>query len=920
MSRRIGGRSLRLLSVVAVLVFSPASRAQTANQENKGINSGDYNIQGTVDVGYRQDWIGGNLNTYDTFVDLGTGVRLLNYTMNMRSLDHRGIFFDNLAFSNFGYGGDPDNVSRLRIEKNKWYDFSLVFRRHKNFWDYNLLANPLNPAPLAITNPVSSSPAAFPGIAINTSPAALYLVRRMQDYELTLLPESRVRFRLGYSRDVNEGPSLNSFHGTTDILLNQNFEVTTNAYHVGLDFRILPKTTISYDQFLDYNKLDTSYTLANTPFIASGPSGTLPVDLGLNWYYPPTSTTAPCGATLAAAPFPGGYPGFASPTCKEYQAYSRTAPARNFMPTERLSFQSAYFQRLEMSGSASYNSSNNVISNLSDIASEWTNPSASAGQIREAIVSGPANARQISVHANWSAIFSLTQRTRLVDSLNYDNWRTSGVFNQISTNLFATLPQVTGQTGILLPIAQFAPLASGGPTFASICPAPYTAITCPQHGSASAPDIYNTFNQSFLGQKRLSNTLQLEADLAKRISARIGYLYEQRQISETPWDALYPSNMTVPNSGAVYYPGGKGGTAANKFFAARGACAFPAGSNTLPAGCTLNADGSIVYTPALTTSADSSLYCANGTNSNPAFSIQTVFVGHCVTTINEHVGLAGLTLRPTDKLRIYADFQFGYNDNSYTRTSPRQIQSYKVHASYSPKPWTTLDGAVDIHENRDNVAEVNNLEHGRTYSFSTVLARSSKLAFTIGYNYTDISLQTFICFRDTSGTMTGSGGTPGYLLYTPTNSPCPFTTASATGAGTNSSINLGTTAFYTSHQHFAYSDVMWNPVKRITADVGYAGTFVGGSTVFLNPLQPAGTLAFNYQKPFVSLRFDIYRGLSYKTTCNYYGYNSKAPITASIPVTVPITGGSAAAMYTLQPIAAPDFNGSTLMLALQYAF
>ena len=64
----------------------------------------------------------------------------------MRSFDHKGLLFDDLNFSNFGYGGDPNDVTRLRIGKNKWYDFRLLFRRDKNFWDYNLLANPLNPS------------------------------------------------------------------------------------------------------------------------------------------------------------------------------------------------------------------------------------------------------------------------------------------------------------------------------------------------------------------------------------------------------------------------------------------------------------------------------------------------------------------------------------------------------------------------------------------------------------------------------------------------------------------------------------------------------------------------------------------------------------------------------------------------------
>ena len=586
---------------------------------------------------------------------------------------------------------------------------------------------------------------------------------------------------------------------------------------------------------------------------------------------------------------------------------------------------------------------------LNDVINEWTNPSATAGQLREAIVGGSAKARKVAMHANWSGIFSLTDKVRIVDSLNYDNWRTSGNFNQVSTNLFSTA--VPGLTGIQLPIAQFAELVPGTGTFATVCPpSAFTSTTsgCPQHGTASAPDVYNTFNATFLGQRRLSNTIQLEADLTKRITGRIGYLYEQRKNSETPWQALYPSNTTVPNMGAIYYPGGPGGTpgnlqtggtlTGNYFLAARGVCVIPGGgSATLPAGCTLNSDGSISYKPTLTGSMDSATYCANGTHTSPSTSIQTVFLGRCLTTINEQVGLAGLTLRPMDTLRINADFEFGYNDVSYARALPRQIQSYKIHANYRPRTWMTIDGAIDIRENRDNISQVNNLEHARTYSFSTVLAPNSKLAFTIGYNYTNISLQELIAFRDNFGALTttvfpGFSPASGYLFYTPANSACPagFTTGNATGSGINTSVNLCTTAIYTSHQHFAYSDVMWKPVNRVTASVGYTGTFVGGNTGGLstvtgqflgplNPLRPDGTLAFNYQKPFVSIQIDLYKGLSYKTTWNYYAYNPKGPLNPS--VTVPAGSGPFAGQtYALQPIVGTNFNGSTLMFAMRYAF
>ena len=269
--------------------------------EVKGVDSGNYNIQQSAELGYRATWIDGNQDTYNTFVHLGQGPRLLDYTLSMRSINHQGFLFDRLNFSNFGYGGDPDDVSRLRMDKNKWYEFSVVFRRHKNFWDYNLLANPLNPVPIlhggrlprtfAVTNP------AFP---VTKSPHSLDRVRRMGDYDLALFPQSRVRVRLGYSRLVDEGPSSTSFHGTTDFLLAQNFRMTTNAYRVGVDFQVLPKTTFSYDQFLEWNKNDTSDTLANTPFLVQTTQfpGTVSVDMGLNWYYPPTATTTPCASAV----------------------------------------------------------------------------------------------------------------------------------------------------------------------------------------------------------------------------------------------------------------------------------------------------------------------------------------------------------------------------------------------------------------------------------------------------------------------------------------------------------------------------------------------------------------------------------------------------------------------------------------------
>ena len=154
------GWFLRLFSL-GVLMMPVASAQQ--QDEQQGVDQGNYNIKQSIEFGGRFTSITGDQQTYDTMVNLQQGPRLLNFTMEMRSLDHHGTFFDRFYFSNFGYGGDPNVVSVVRLSKNKWYSFDGMFRHDENFWDYSILANPFNPAPLqsnapsGIFNPVANA-------------------------------------------------------------------------------------------------------------------------------------------------------------------------------------------------------------------------------------------------------------------------------------------------------------------------------------------------------------------------------------------------------------------------------------------------------------------------------------------------------------------------------------------------------------------------------------------------------------------------------------------------------------------------------------------------------------------------------------------------------------------------------------------
>jgi hypothetical protein len=266
--------------------------------------------------------------------------------------------------------------------------------------------------------------------------------------------------------------------------------------------------------------------------------------------------------------------------------------------------------------------------------------------------------------------------------------------------------------------------------------------------------------------------------------------------------------------------------------------------------------------------------------------------------------------RPIENLRITGDFEFGYDDFAFTRTSPRQVQTYRISANYKPKPWAVLTGDVDIHENRDNVFTVNNLEHDRMYSFTTILMPNSSLSVNFGYNYWDVYSQIIVCYSE------GFGPPP------VGTTPCP---------ATGSPVPLGALSVYTSTDQYAYGGLIWKVTPRVTATLGFDGSFVRGTSpyfnqpqfatppapplqqVSLNQLQPGGTLNFNYLKPSASIAVNIYKGFSYKMAWNYYGFDvvgNQFPAGLALTPTNP----------SLPSLQSENFNGSTLTFLLRYSF
>jgi len=475
-------------------------------EKNEGETGLGFEVKQSIEFGGRISDFTGSQGMWSTMINMGTGPRLLEYSLDMHSPNHTGILFDDLTFSNFGYGGDPNNVSRFRIQKGRIYTLGANFRRDQNIFDYDLFANPLNPT--------TSSP----NVPIVNSPHEFLLTRRMSDVNLNLFPLSKVRLRMGWSRVANEGHSFSSIHEGTEAPLLQPTLNTTDNYQIGVSFRFLPRTSLNYDQFYTYFKGDTTATL-DSGLIFGIPQLTLstgtPVNLGL-----PFNTPAgqPCATPVLGT-------GFVNPACNGYTGYSRTGRSRNSFPTEQISLQSNYFRRLDFSARFNYSDAEASLPDFSELYTGLTTRT----RTRVFNQFGAALSHRISAAADFAITARITDRLRLVDSFRFDNFRIPGFWFYTTTQLFAATLTSTPNA--------FSP---------ATCPPPFTAATCPQHLSASSPDVINDALANFLKQDEKINTFEVEYDFTKRITGHVGYRYQRREIthdfSDVQLQTFFPNN------------------------------------------------------------------------------------------------------------------------------------------------------------------------------------------------------------------------------------------------------------------------------------------------------------------------------------------------------------------------------------------
>ena len=470
---------LRLqLILLIVVLFNFSGAAQTAGSGTsqapatpEAVERGGYVVHQSVEIGYRVSDLTGSEQMYNSLVNLRTGPRFLEQSLSMQSQTHDSLFFDNLFINSFGWGGDPNNGLRARVDKNNWYDFRANFRRDQTDFDYNLLANPLNP------------PTSSPSIPVTFSPHNFATRRRMSDFDLTLLPQSTVDFRIGYSRNNMTGPSYSSVHEGTDALLYQAWNTTLNSYRVGADVKLLPRTVISYDQFLDYYKGDTTWQLA--PFaqaLLPGAPGTVELGLPVD-----TSNKNPCVINSPATSLIDSTGTLTNTACNAYFNYNRSNRIRTSTPTERLSLHSTYFQRLELTASYAYSSAD-----MNAPLNESFNGLIQRSSIRQETVTGPGQATRISNVADFSATVHLSEHFRFVDTFRFWRYRIPERFKSIETDSTCT---DTTTCSLLTPL------------------------------SATTQSVTNTADQLSFNQSWKRNQVDFVWDASKHFGGRIGFRY-----------------------------------------------------------------------------------------------------------------------------------------------------------------------------------------------------------------------------------------------------------------------------------------------------------------------------------------------------------------------------------------------------------
>ena len=533
------GVAILLMTAGIAVAQAPAPDAQPAS-----VPSG-YTVHQTVDLGGHISAVSGSQAMYDTLVNVQSGPRILGETFEMRALPGaRNTLFDSLSATGSGFGGDPYDFARIAFHKGNVYDFSGLFRRDRQYFDYDLLGNPNIPSGQSIPiGPTAAPTGTYAWPQLNSSAFLYDTVRRMTDTNVTFLPLSTLSYRAGYSQNVFSGPSLSpsgyQFAGSYDVLLEEYQRNSTDNFFGAVDWKPVPLTRLTFEEQIDHYKADSYFTMDPAYFTVQEPDGT-PAALLANYDSLTPYAASACNANsigttpvLSPSPTPNGPP-VINPACAVITSYLRSEPTRFLFPTEIFRFQSSSIKNVSMNGDARYT---NAKMNLGDY---YENFQGLAKTTRSLTYQGDATAKRAVVSADYGIVWQATQNFSVSDQVDYSTEHQPGTASITSVTTVST-PATAGNETINY---------AGGLTTTTAATGASTFEGSPTVGVPLA---------GYLGQRFVTNNATATWDGWSRATFSLTYRYQTHTIAEgmfhtTPLavGAVYSGTVTINQNGGIF--------------------------------------------------------------------------------------------------------------------------------------------------------------------------------------------------------------------------------------------------------------------------------------------------------------------------------------------------------------------------------
>jgi hypothetical protein len=503
-----------------------------------------YTLHESIDLGGHVANINGSGAMYDTLVNQQSGPRILGETYELRALPNtKNTLVDHLKAFASGFGGDPYNIAKLDFSKGKLYDFSGLFRRDRQYFDYNLLGNPnLPPGQSIPIGPAAAPTGSYAWPQVTQSPFMFNTVRRMTDTKLTLLPLSKVTFRVGYSQNVFQGPSQSpsgyQVAGSYDLLLQQYQRNSTDDWTGSVEWKPVSRTRFTYEEQVTHYKGDSYFSMAPQYLNLQEADG-YRVAVLQNYDNPinkPVGITCNPGvgaASIYPNPNPNGLP-IVDPACNVITSYSRYQPTREIFPIEIFRLQSSSIKDVTMNGNVRYTHANTSLPKYYDDFQGL------AGTSREITYAGNASAKREAIATDYGITWQALKKLSISEQIDYSNVHQPGVANITSlTTVTSATPNINSTTLTTTVINTPINPATGNPTSTF------------EGSPAVATPLFD-----FFGQKFITNNLTAVYDLTDRTMFTLTWHHQQHTIGEgaanTTGYLTGISNFTINENGGTF--------------------------------------------------------------------------------------------------------------------------------------------------------------------------------------------------------------------------------------------------------------------------------------------------------------------------------------------------------------------------------